>query len=125
MDLYSCISILTLFTVALGLWKFRKPKECHYSLLDASGVILNTVLMVMIYPPLCILSGLMATGEYIDRFPILLEGAAVALTRLLPAACVGGIGASIVLRRRRRSVLSFAVQFTGAVWFGMIILLAS
>ena len=124
MDIYSCISIVTLFSVALALWKFRKRKDYQYSLLDLSGLILNTVLMVMIYPPLCVLTGLMATGAYTDKFPIVLEGAAVVFSRLMPAACVGGIGTSVVLRRKEKSGLSFLVQFAGAVWFSIILLIA-
>lgn len=124
MDLYSCISILVMFSVALALWKFRKRKDYHYSLLDTSGVILNVVLSIMIYPPLCVLCGLMTTGEYTDQFPMVLEGAAIAFSRLLPAVCLGGIGASIVLRRKERSALSFLAQFAGAVWFCVIMLLA-
>lgn len=125
MDIYACISILTMFTVALSLWKYRKPKDYQYSLLDISAIILNVVLGMMIYPPFCVLCGLMATGEYTDQFPIVLEGAAIVLSRLLPAVCVGSIGASIVLRRREKPTAGFLVQFAGAAWFCIIMMLAS
>jgi hypothetical protein len=88
-------------------------------------IILNTVLMVMVYPPLCVASGLLGIGRFATApFLILLEGIAVAMGRLLPAICVGGIGASIVLRRKERPNLSFLVQFAGAVWFGVTMLVA-
>ena len=124
MDGYSCIALLTLFTVALCLWKYRKRKDYQYSLLDTAGVILNTVLIIMIYPPLCVLSGLMTTGTYIDQFPIVLEGITAGMARLMPAVCVAGIGASVVLRRRERPGLSFALQFAGALWFCLLMLIA-
>ena len=124
MDGYSCIAILTLFTVALSLWKYRKRKDYQYSLLDTAGMILNTVLMVMVYPPLCLLCILMTTGTYVDKFPMVLEGVTAAMARLMPAVCVAGIGASVVLRRKERPVLSFALQFAGTLWFCLLLLVA-
>ena len=124
MNIYTCILILTAFAVAVGLWRFRKPKEYKYSLLDTSGIILNTVMSAMIYPPLCILCAFMATGEYTDKFPMVLEGVAVPMTRLMSSVCLGGIGASIILRRRQKSLISFFVQFAGIAWFCTIMLLS-
>ena len=125
MDGYSWIALLTLIAAVFAVWKIRKSKDYKYSLLDTSGIILNTVLMVMVYPPLCVASGLLGIGRFATApFLILLEGIAVAMGRLLPAICVGGIGASIVLRRKERPNLSFLVQFAGAVWFGVTMLVA-
>ena len=88
-------------------------------------MILNAVLIVMIYPPLSVAAALLG----IDRFAteplsILLEGTAIAMGRLMPAVCVAGIGASILLRRREKPGLSFLVQFAGGVWFVILMLLA-
>ena len=125
MDGYSWIALLTLIAAVFAVWKIRKSKDYQYSLLDTSGIILNTVLMVMVYPPLCVASGLLGIGRFATApFLILLEGIAVAMGRLLPAICVAGIGASIVLRRKERPNLSFLVQFSGAIWFGMTMLVA-
>ena len=125
MDGYSWIALLTLIATVFAVWKIRKRKEYQYSLLDTSGIILNAVLMVMIYPPLSVASGLLGIGRFAtEPFFIFLEGIAVAMGRLMPAICVAGFGASIVLRRKERPNLSFLVQFSGAIWFGMTMLVA-
>ena len=125
MDGYSWIALLTLIATVFAVWKIRKSKDYKYSLLDTSGIILNTVLMVMVYPPLCVASGLLGIGRFATApFLIFLESIAVVMGRLLPAICVGGIGASIVLRRKERPNLSFLVQFAGAAWFGATMLVA-
>ena len=125
MDFSSCIALLTVIVAVVAVWKIRKRKEYRYSMLDTSGIILNIVLLVMIYPPLCVAAALLG----IDRFAteplrIFLEGAAIALGSLMPAVCVAGIGASIILRRKERPGLSFLVQFAGGVWFAVTMILA-
>ena len=125
MDAYSWIALLTLITAVFAVWKVRKRKEYKYSLLDTSGIILNIVLMVMIYPPLSVASGLRGIGRFATApFLIFVEGVSVAMGRLMPAMSVAGIGASIVLRRKERPNLSFLVQFAGAIWFAMTMLVA-
>ena len=125
MDGYSWISLLTMIGTVFAVWKIRKRKEYKYSLLDTSCVILNTVLIVMIYPPLSVASALLG----IDRFAtgslsIFLESAAIAMGRLMPAVSVAGIGASVILRRKEKPGLSFLVQFAGGAWFCVTMLLA-
>ena len=125
MDGYSWIALLTLIATVFAVWKVGKRKEYKYSMLDTSGIILNTVLMVMIYPPLSVASGLLGIGRFATKpLLIFLEGTAVAMGRLMPAVSVAGIGASIILRRKERPNLSFLVQFSGAIWFGMTMLVA-
>lgn len=125
MDGYSWIALLTLIATVLALWKIRKRKEYKYSLLDTAGIILNLVMIVMVYPPLCVAAALLGIGRFAtEPFLIFLEGAAVALGRILPAICVAGIGASIILRRKERPGLSFLVQFAGAAWFCVTMILA-
>jgi hypothetical protein len=103
----------------------RKRKEYRYSMLDISGIILNTVLIVMIYPPLSVAGALLGIDRFAtEPFSIFLEGAAIAMGRLMPAISVAGIGASIILRRKERRGLSFLVQFAGGMWFCITMLLA-
>ena len=116
MDFYSWIALLTLIAVVAAIWKIRKRKEYQYSLLDTSCIILNAVLAVMVYPPLSLAGGLIGVAQ-------MLPGLILAMGRLLPAVCVAGIGASIILRRKEKPGLSFLVQFAGAAWFGMAMLL--
>jgi hypothetical protein len=42
----------------------------------------------------------------------------------MPAVAVAGIGASIILRRKEKSTLSFLLQFAGAVWFAVMMIVA-
>lgn len=113
MDGYSWIALLTLITTIFAVWKIRKRKDYQYSLLDTSGIILNIVLILMIYPPLSVAAGMMG----------MTSGIAVAMGRLMPAISVAGIGASIILRRKEQPGQSFLVQFAGILWFGMMLLL--
>lgn len=125
MDGYSWIALLTLIVTVVAVWMTRKRKEYQYSMLDTSGIILNAVLIVMIYPPLSVVGALLG----IDRFAteplsIFLEGAAIAMGRFMPAISVAGIGASVILRRREKPGLSFLAQFAGGAWFCVTMLLA-
>lgn len=125
MDFYSWIALLTVIATVFAVWKIRKRKEYKYSMLDISGIILNTVLIVMIYPPLSVSGALLG----IDRFAtepvsIFLEDTAIAMGRIMPAVCVAGIGASVILRRKEKPGLSFLVQFAGGLWFCIMMLLA-
>ena len=125
MDAYSWIALLTLIGTVLAVWKIRKRKEYQYSLLDTSGIILNAVLGVMVYPPLSVAGALLEMHRYATiPFRIFLEGTAVAMGRLMPAVAVAGIGASIILRRKEQPAKSFLLQFAGVAWFAVMIVLA-
>ena len=125
MDGYSWIALLTLIVTVVAVWMIRKRKEYKYSALDISGIILNTVLIVMIYPPLSVVGALFEIGRFAtEPLSIFLEGATIAMGRLMPAISVAGIGASVILRRKEKPGLSFLVQFTGGMWFCIMMLLA-
>ena len=125
MDGYSWIALLTLIVTVVAVWMIRKPKEYKYSMLDISGIILNAVLIVMIYPPLSVVGALFEIGQFAtEPLPIFLEGATIAMGRLMPAISVAGIGASVILRRKEKPGLSFLVQFAGGMWFCIMMLLA-
>ena len=125
MDGYSWIALLTLIVTVVAAWMIRKRKEYKYSALDISGIILNTVLIVMIYPPLSVVGALFEIGRFAtEPLTIFLEGATIAMGRLMPSISVAGIGASVILRRKEKPGLSFLVQFTGGIWFCIMMLLA-
>lgn len=125
MDGYSWIALMTMIITAAAVWKIRKRKDYQYSMLDTSGIILNAVLIVMIYPPLSVGSALLGFDRFAtEPFSVFLEGTAISMGRLMPAVSVAGIGASIILRRREKPGLSFLVQFTGMAWFCLTMLLA-
>ena len=82
MDAYSWIALLTLIATVLAVWKIRKRKEYKYSLLDTSGMILNAVLILMIYPPLSVAGALFEIGRFAtEPVSIFLEGATIAMGR--------------------------------------------
>ena len=125
MDGYSWIALLTLIVTVVAVWMIRKRKEYKYSMLDTSGIILNAVLIVMIYPPLSVVGALFEIGQFAtEPLSIFLEGATITMGRLMPAISVAGIGASVILRRKEKPGLSFLVQFTGGMWFCIMMLLA-
>ena len=125
MDGYSWIALLTLIVTVVAVWMIPKRKEYKYSALDISGIILNTVLIVMIYPPLSVVGALFEIGRFAtEPLSIFLEGATIAMGRLMPAISVAGIGASVILRRKEKPGLSFLVQFAGGIWFCITMLLA-
>lgn len=125
MDGYSWIALLTLIVTVVAVWMIRKRKEYKYSMLDTSGIILNAVLIVMIYPPLSVVGALFEIDQFAtEPLSIFLEGATIAMGRLMPAISVAGIGASVILRRKEKPGLSFLIQFAGGMWFCIMMLLA-
>ena len=125
MDGYSWVALLTLIVTVMAVWKIRKRKEYKYSMLDTSGIILNTVQIVMIYPPLSVAGALFEIGRFAtEPFLVFLEDATIAMGRLMPAISVAGIGASVILRRKEKPGLSYLVQFSGGIWFCVMMLLA-
>ena len=125
MDLYSGLALGAMLCTLLAMWKLRKRKEYQYSTLDISGIILNVVLILMIYPPLAVVGALLGMDRYAtEPLKIFLEGLAIGMGRLMPAVSVAGIGASVILRRKEKRGLSFLVQFAGAAWFCITILFA-
>ena len=125
MDIFSCIALLTMAAVVFAVFKIRKRREYRYSLLDYSGIILNTVLILFVYPPLTAAGALLGYERYAtEPLSIFLEGTAIALGALVPAVSVAGIGASIILRRKEKPGWSFLVQFAGVVWFAVTLAVA-
>ena len=125
MDGYSWIALLTLIVTVFAVWKICKPKEYQYSLLDTAGIILNFVLMFMIYPPISVVGALLEIGRSAtEPISIFLENLAIGMGRLIPAVCVAGIGASVVLRRKEKPGVSFLVQCAGGAWFCVAMLVA-
>ena len=125
MDGYSWVALVTLIVTVVTVWMVRKRKEYKYSMLDTSGIILNAVLIVMIYPPLSVSGALLGMDRFATQpFLVFLEDTAIAMGRLMPAISVAGIGASIILRRKEKPGLSFLLQFAGGMWFCITMLLA-
>ena len=125
MDIFSYIAVATMIVTVFAVFRTRKRKEYKYSLLDYSGIILNTVLILFVYPPLTAAGALLGYERYAtESLSIFLEGTAIVLGALVPAVSVAGIGASIILRRREKPGQSFLVQFAGVLWFAITMVVA-
>ena len=125
MDIFSYIAVATMIVTVFAVFRTRKRKEYKYSLLDYSGIILNVVLITFVYPPLTAAGALLGYERYAtEPLSIFLEGTAIALGALVPAVSVAGIGASIILRRKEKPGQSFLVQFAGALWFAITMVVA-
>ena len=124
MDLYLWINLITFLVTVFLVWKIRKRKEYKYSTLDVSCMILNTVLILMIYPPLIVAGALLGIDRFAtEPFLIFFESLAGGMGDLMPAISVASVGSSVILRRKEKRWLSFSVQFVGIVWFAISILL--
>lgn len=115
MDGYSILTLVVFILSAFVVIGVKKRKEYKYSLLDISGVILNLVIGIMVYPPLC-LSGLLLSGSD--------AGLLAVMVRLMPPVCVAGVASSVILRRLERPGPSFLAQFAGLLFYGLLLLLA-
>lgn len=120
MDFYSVLALLVFVIAVTALIVIRKPAERRYDHLDTAGIILNFVLGIMIYPPLCVAGQLLSIAEFATEPSLrFLEQAAIVMGRLMPAVCVAGVGASVILRRKGRRGESFLVQFAGLALFAL------
>lgn len=120
MDIYAVLALAVLIITVLAIIVVRKPKDYKYNNLDISGIIFNFVLGIIIYPPLCVVGQLLGIAEFAtEPLQVFLEQAAIAMGSLMPAVCVAGIGASVILRRKGKRGKSFLAQFAGLAFFAL------
>ena len=123
MDFYSWVALLTMIVTVLAVWKVRKRPEYKYTLLDTAGIVLNTVLIVMVYPPLCTAAALLGIGSFAaETLSLVLEQTAVAMGRLdlavVPAALVGGLVAYLFYNWHPAKVF---MGDTGSLFLGGVV----
>ena len=102
----------------------QKAAGVHYGLLDKIGRITNIVLIpvYVLTAPFYMFVGMICEPNHNGFLGIL--GWIVAIIAASAALFCGvGLGGSVALRKRGKSVLSFVVQFAGVVGIGLSFLL--
>lgn len=102
----------------------KKAEGITYGKLDKIGRITNILLTVLyvITSPLYLLLGILSEPD--GEGLLIILGVIVSLIAASAALFCGlGIGASVALRKRGKSGLSFAVQFAGVVAIALTIIL--
>ena len=124
MDCYYIVAVIAGLALGLLLALCSKKKEgVTYSKLDKNGRIVNIVLIVVytLLSPFYIFIGAICRPAYEGFLGVL--GLLVALiVASVFLYCALGLGASVALRKKGKSKLSFAVQFAG--FAGMAVALA-
>lgn len=97
--------------------------------LDKSGVIFNIILSVL-YVPMSYFSWLLmmvseGTINATNQMYINLITVFCYITLLVPLLCVSGIAFSVFFRKRKKSILSFVIQFIPLVVFVLNIIFLS
>ena len=102
----------------------KKADGVVYGRLDKAGRITNIILLLayLCATPLCVFLSSISTPAYGGLLGII--GGILSVTIASQALICGvGLGFSVLLRKRGKSKLSFAVQFAGVVGIGLTILL--
>lgn len=102
----------------------KKATDITYTKLDKIGRITN-VLLGIVYvclSPFCLFLGMISNPKY-DGFLGLLGWIVSVIMASATMFCWIGIGASIALRKKGKSNLSFTVQFAGVIGIGLTVAL--
>jgi hypothetical protein len=102
----------------------KKAEGVTYGTLDRAGRITNIVLFVVYaaLSPAYIFLGAICSPAH-DGFLGVIGGVVSIIAASATLFCTVGLGASVALRKRGKSKLSFIVQFAGLVGIGLTILL--
>ena len=102
----------------------KKAEDVTYSKLDKAGRITN-ILLIPIYvclAPLYLFLGMIASPSY-DGFLGILGWMVAIIMGVTALFCGLGLGFSVALRKKGKSRLSFAVQFTGILGIAINLIL--
>lgn len=102
----------------------KKTESVTYGKLDKAGIVTNILLIptYLVMSPAYLFLGILAYPEY-DGF-LGFIGWIVAIICASVALCCGlGLGASVALRRKGKSKISFVVQFAGVAAFALMFVL--
>ena len=102
----------------------KKAEGVTYGKLDKAGIVTNIVLLVtyLCISPLYLFLGLVARPAH-DGFWGVLGWIVSVICASVALFCGLGLGASVALRKRGKSKLSFAAQFAGVAALALMLLL--
>ena len=123
MFLYTCIvAIASAVAGMLIAVRSKKVDGVVYGRLDKAGRITNILLLIvyLCLSPLYLILGMLSRPDY-DGFLGLLGWIVSIIIASAAPFCSLGLGFSIVLRKKGRSKLSFALQFAGVVGIGLTV----
>ena len=102
----------------------KRAEGVKYGKLDKVGIVTN-ILLIPVYVftfPLYLFIGLVCHPAYDGLLGILGWIVSIFCASVALFCCLG-LGASVALRKKGKSILSFVVQFAGVVAFGLMFLL--
>ena len=101
----------------------KKAKDVTYGKLDKAGMILNVVLLAVytVMSPFYLFIGSISRPAY-EGFLGVVGGIVSVISASTAFFGAVGLGASVALRKRGKSKLSFIVQFAGFAGMGLMLL---
>lgn len=125
MDYYYFIEAVVGVVAGLLLALLTKKSEgVTYGKLDKAGRIVNIILLAVYaaFSPFYILIGSLCRPAY-EGFLGVVGGVLSVIAASTAMFCALGLGASVALRKKGKSKLSFAVQFAGFASFALTMLI--
>ena len=125
MDFYYAIEAVVGIIIALCLVIFTKKAEgVTYGKLDKTGRTVNIVLLVVyaLLSPLYLILGALCEPAH-DGILGVVGGIVSVIAASAALFCALGLGASVALRKKGKSKLSFVVQFAGLIGIGLTLAL--
>ena len=126
MDFYYAIEAVVGIIVGLCLVIFTKKTEgVTYGKLDQAGKIVNIVLLVVytLLAPLYLIIGALCAPAHESGILAVIGTVLAVIAASAALFCSVGLGASVALRRKGKSKLSFAVQFAGFAGIALMFLI--
>ena len=126
MDFYYVIEAVVGVVVGLLLaFCTKKAEGVTYGKLDQAGKITNIALLVVyaLLAPLYLMVGALCAPAYESGILAVIGTILSIIASSAALFCALGLGASVALRKKGKSKLSFAVQFAGIVGIGLMFLI--
>ena len=126
MDFYYAIEAVV--GIILGILlavRTKKAEGVTYGNLDRAGKTTNIILLVVytLIAPLYLFIGALCEPVYGEGFLAVIGAILSIIASSAALFCALGLGASVALRKKGKSKLSFVVQFAGIVGIGLMFLI--
>ena len=124
MDYYFIAAVVGIIAGLILAIRTKKSEDVIYGKLDRAGRIVNIVLLVVyadISPAYIFIGAICIPGR--EGFLGVIGAILSIIAGSASLFCALGLGASVALRKKGKSKLSFAVQFAGFVGIGLTLLI--